>query len=323
MRACFALLSLLLLASSAAAADGLVEPREVRKVVADGKHNAFTALAHFKDRYWLAFRSAKEHNTLDGDIIVMTSKDGKEWTEAFRHNVLPDDRDPQFLNTGKRLILYNNAMKGVDMTAYATYTDDGEKWSKPQTVYEPRFILWKPCKHGDKFYATAHKKDETGDGKGRAVHMIVSDDGLAWKKVSTIREGNWESETTLHFGPGDKATAFLRQKYGSPDAQMYTSEPPYEKWTLSKEKVPHFSGHSACTFKGVSYLLSRTKDGKKMGTMIYTFADGKLKPYCALPSGGDCSYAEAVEMGDNMLVSFYSTHEGTTNIYVAVVPLAK
>src|SRR5258708_6858291 len=191
---------LLLVIARVAAADGMVEPREVRKVVADGKHNAFTALAHFKDRYWLAFRAAKEHNTLDGDIVVMTSKDGKEWTEAFRHNVLPDDRDPQFLNTGKRLILYNNAMKGTEMTAFAIFTDDGEKWSKPQTVYEPRFILWKPCAHAGKFYATAHKKDETGAGKGRAVHMIVSDDGLAWKKVSTIREGNWESETTLHFG---------------------------------------------------------------------------------------------------------------------------
>ena len=55
--------------------------------------------------------------------------------------------------------------------------------------------------------------------------------------------------------------------------------------------------------------------------MIYTYADGKLTPYCSLPGAGDCAYLEAVEDGDNMLVSYYSSHEGSTNIYLAVVPL--
>lgn len=57
--------------------------------------------------------------------------------------------------------------------------------------------------------------------------------------------------------------------------------------------------------------------------MIYTYGDGKLHPYCALPAGGDCAYAEAVESGDAMLVSYYSSHEGATNIYLALVPLKK
>ena len=60
---------------------------------------------------------------------------------------------------------------------------------------------------------------------------------------------------------------------------------------------------------------------KEAGSAIYTFADGELTPYCQLPSGGDCAYLEAVEAGNNMLVSFYSTHEGSTNIYLATVPL--
>ncbi len=45
------------------------------------------------------------------------------------------------------------------------------------------------------------------------------------------------------------------------------------------------------------------------------------EPYCELPAGGDCAYLEAVEDGPNMLVSYYSTHEGTTDVYLAVVPL--
>ncbi len=302
-----------------------VEPKSVRKLVADGRHNAFTALARWRDEYWLAFRSGTDHNSADGDIVVMRSADAEKWTEAFRLNVLPDDRDPQFLVTPKRLFLYDQAMKGRELTCFVTYTDDGKTWSKPEPVYEPRFILWKPCTHEGRHYAAAHKKDETSGGRGREVHLVVSEDGLAWRKISTIREGNWESETTLLFGSKGHLTAFLRQKYGSPTCEILEADPPYTEWKPRPAGVTHLSGHSAHTFRGVTYLISRTMEypTRKSGTMIYTYPDGKLHPYCELPSGGDCAYAEAVQVGEEMLVSYYSSHEKGTNIYLARVPLKR
>lgn len=58
--------------------------------------------------------------------------------------------------------------------------------------------------------------------------------------------------------------------------------------------------------------------------MIYTFDDKvNLRPYCKLPSGGDCSYPGIIREGDHLLVSYYSSHEGSTNIYLAKVPLPK
>jgi hypothetical protein len=309
--------------------EGPVKPREVRKVYANGKHNAFTAFVRWKDAYWLAFRHAAGHNSAEGEIVVLRSEDAKDWKEAQRINVLPDDRDPQFLATAKRLFLYNQAMRGRDLTAYALYTDDGTTWSKPQEVYEQRYVLWKPVAHGGQFWATAHKKDDSATGgKARDVHLVTSDDGLDWKKVSTIRAGNWESETTLHFA-GDRAVAFLRQKYGSPPAQILEADSPYKEWKARAAPINHFSGHSCHTFRGVTYLLTRTMDygRREAGQAIYTYEkDGSLKLYCVLPAGGDCAYAEAVEAGDEMLVSYYSGHETDkpsekTNIYLAVVPL--
>lgn len=328
MRTCrvCGLFALITLSVSSARGADLVKPTEVRTIRADGKHNAFTALRRFKGTLYLAFRSAKDHNSQDGDLVVLRSSDnGQSWTEAFKLDVVPDDRDPQFLVTEKRLFLYDAAMRGPELTTYLTYTDDGEKWSKPEAVYEPRFIVWKPIEHNGRFYSGAHKKDEVTGGKGREVHLIESSDGIAWKKISTIRAGNWESETTMYFSPDHKATAFLRQKYGSPPAAILESLPPYTEWTERKPNVNHFSGHSVHTFRGVTYLLSRTMDNskKEAGSMIYTFAGGELTPYCQLPSGGDCAYLEAVEDGDSMLVSFYSTHEGATNVYLARVPLAR
>ena len=59
----FALLSVVCLfalgvSSTSADEPEMVEPLSVRTIVADGKHNAFTAMARWKDRYWLAFRKA-------------------------------------------------------------------------------------------------------------------------------------------------------------------------------------------------------------------------------------------------------------------------
>jgi len=306
----------------AAPGENLVKPLEVRTVFTNGKHNAFTALRRFQGDLWLAFRAGDSHNSATADVLVLRSKDGKEWTRAHTLDVAKDDRDPQFVATDKRLFLYCPAMNGATLTTWLTYTDDGKTWSKPVAVYEPQFILWKPIVHGGTFYAAAHKKDETDGGKGRAVHLVKSADGIQWEKVSLIRAGNWESETTLYFDPRHHVTAFLRQKYGSPQAQILESDPPYAEWKARPADAPHFSGHSVHTFRGVTYLLSRALvAGKTTGSRIYTFADGKLTPYCDLPSGGDCAYLEAVEDGPNMLVSYYSTHEGTTNIYLAVVPL--
>lgn len=302
------------------AAEPLVRPTSVRAIVADGKHNAFTALVQFHDAFWLAFRKGPSHAYGEADLIVLKSLDGEEWTEAHRVNAAPDDRDPQFLVTPDRLLLYDPALQGSKLTSYVTHTDDGQTWSEPRPVYEPQYIFWKPLERAGRYWATAHRKAEGNEGgKAREVHLIVSDDGLKWSKVSTVRAGEWESETTIYFGPDGRLTAFLRQKYSVPGFILESDEP-YSQWRQRPAGV-HLSGHSIATFDGVNYLFSRTIEGDTMGTMIYTFADGRLTPYCELPSGGDCSYPAAVRVGDEMLVSYYSSHEGDTNVYVARVPL--
>lgn len=303
-------------------AQNLVKPLEVRTVVADGKHNAFTAFVRWKGDYWLAFRKAEAHNSGQGDLIVLRSSDAKNWTEALRLDVFPDDRDPQFLATENRLFLYDPALKSGELTSFVTYTDDGKSWSEPQPVYKPTYIFWKPIQRSGKFYATAHVKSR--DGKARDVHLITSTDGIEWTQVSKMRGGNWESETTIHFLTDTRIVAFLRQKYGSPQASLLFADAPFAEWEQRPLEQMHFSGHDSYTFAGVNILVSRAfEEGRKNAhTMIYTFDEEiNLTPYCRLPSGGDCSYPGVVRDGDELLVSYYSSHEGATNIYLARVPL--
>ena len=47
--------------------------------------------------------------------------------------------------------------------------------------------------------------------------------------------------------------------------------------------------------------------------------EGELTEILKLPSGGDCSYPGLVWHNNLLWVSYYSSHEGKTSIYLATV----
>ena len=321
------------------------KPRSVRKVVSDGRHNAFAAFARWKGEYWLAFRTGTGHVARDGDLVVLRTRDTKEWQNSVTFDVAGDDRDPQLLPTETRLYLYINCLHDGQFDVFVSCTDDGKTWSKPQQVYRDGFILWKPISHGNQYYAGAHRP--TSNNR-RESHLVTSTDGIQWEKISTIRSGQGESETTLLAGPGKRLTAFLRSQITVGGA-ILESMPPYHKWKERPAGV-HLSGHAIYTFDGVTYLMGRhlaydppvdpaTSRARVSGrsldqaTMVYIYEDGGLKPYCQLgPLDGnhDSSYAAAVRDGDDMLVVYHrAAHEyvgefranDAADIFLARVPL--
>src|ERR1043166_7067738 len=187
----------------------------VRKLVSDGKHNAFTALTRWKDAYWLAYRSGVSHTDGPADIVILRSSDTETWSEVFRIDVAFDDRDPQFVATPERLFIYfaageRNPVSGARATDWMIvgfYTDDGKTLSRRHSIYEPHFVMWQPLEHEGRFYSAAYRT-----GENRYVDLISSDDCLEWRKVSTIigPPGEW-SETALHMGTDGLLTAFARK----------------------------------------------------------------------------------------------------------------
>ena len=314
----------------------LIAARRIRKIVADGKHNAFTALVRWQNEFWLAFRKATDHGSMDGTITLLRSPDAETWREALSLDVLADDRDPQLLVTPSRLFLYslNWTDNRQRLQSYVNFTDDGETWSDPQPAYDVEYFLWKPTTHEGRFYAGAHRR---GSIEKRGTHLITSSDAIHWDYVATIREGRGESETTLLFQPAARLIAFVRNMTDLQGSIMESS-PPYVEWS-ERSAGFHLSGHSVHQFKGVTYVMSRHLDerattgrsvgGLSAGTMIYTYDQGILQPYCLLPGRYDCSYTGAVQVGDEMLISFYSSHtypnweekNGPADIFLAWVPL--
>src|SRR6187455_417118 len=90
------LAALAVLVLPAAGATSKAEIVEVRKIWDEGRHNAFTDLIRWKDRWWCTFREAEDHVGGDGAIRVLTSTDGVKWESAVRLTEKGIDlRDPK------------------------------------------------------------------------------------------------------------------------------------------------------------------------------------------------------------------------------------
>ncbi|MDZ4405128.1 exo-alpha-sialidase [Prosthecobacter sp.] len=309
-------------------APAIIQATNIKAVATagEGEHCGFPVMKRWKDQIWLGYRRATGH-TGKGDTFILRSKDGETWTQAHKIDIGSDDRNCQFLATSRRLFVYTGMVtkpQASDFQTYVTYTDDGEIWSTPQPCLEPHFNLWKPFEHNGTLWANSHLKADSGsDGPKRMSRLMRSSAGVKWEQVSIVRQGNWESETTFIFGENEHLYALLRQKYGSSTGFILESDPPYQTWTERKTGV-HFSGHSTVEFHGVRYVFSRHYGQQsRPSTMVYIWNDGQLTPYAQTPlnpTKGDCSYCEAVDMGADMLITFYSSHEGKTNIYTARLP---
>ncbi len=303
-----------------------LEADNIRTIVDNGWHNAFAAFTKWQDKYWLAFRQGSGHIARDGDIVVQDTADLKQWQECQRFDVWGDDRDAQLLPTKDRLWLYINSLKDGEFKIFASFTEDGKRWSAPQIVYRHGFILWKPVQFKGRFYAAAHRP---GTNAHRLAHLITSTNGLEWEFISVIRQGTGESETALVFDQGGKITAFLRDQTKVGGA-ILEALPPYKQWHERPAGV-HLSGQAVYTFKGTTYLISRVfacnppvlasasratlPEKLDQATMVYTYEMGHLKPYYLLgPLAGnhDSSYATALCEEDELLVVFHrSEHEFT------------
>lgn len=305
--------------------DTPVKPSSCRTIVSDGRHNAFAAFVAWQDRYWLAYRRGSGHIARDGDMIVQQSTDAEHWEPNLTLDVSGDDRDAQLLATADRLSLYINSLNDGVFQASVTVTEDGIRWSDPEPVYRTGYILWKPVIHEGRWYAAAHRP---GSVEHRESHLVASEDGISWEKVSTIRAGQGESETTLLFGPHGELTAFLRSEITLGGA-ILESEPPYTRWTERPAGV-HLSGHAVYTFEGTTYLMGRLLAYEpaadpamrradladrplSQATIVYTYDGGQLHPYCLLGSlagNHDSSYPAAVQAEDEMLIVHHrAAHE--------------
>ncbi len=307
--------------------DAAAEPRivEVKKIWDRAPHNAFTDLIRYHDEWFCVFREGAKHVAPDGALRVLTSKDGNTWTSAaLITNATADLRDAKIVITPDDRLMLNGAgaihqPSPVKHQTMAWFSTNGRDWSAPVNIGDPNNWLWRVTWHRGTAYGVGY----TTAG-GKLARLYRSDDGKAFTPlVPMLFTNGHPNESTLLFQSDDSALCLLRRdNYAgtntSASGQLGIARPPYTDWKW-RDLGAKIGGPNFLRLPdGRLVAAVRLYDGTVRTSLAWLDADaGRLTEFLKLPSGGDCSYAGLAWHEGLLWVSYYSSHEGKTAIYLA------
>lgn len=305
-----------LLASVLAAEPSLIE---VRKIWDAAPHNAFTDLIRYKGEFFCVFREGSAHVSPDGKLRVLVSKNGLDWTSAaLLADAKGDLRDAKITVTPDNRLMLSGASAlhqpaAATHQSYVWFSKNGRSWSEAQAVGDPNYWLWR---------ITWNKKMAYGFGYNRkALRFYGSSDGVKFETVADEpAPRDYPNEHAMHFRKDGTAVALLRRDPGNGLAG--TSKSPYKDWEW-RDLGMRIGGPQILALPDGRYVAAVRLHTPKVRTALAWFDPdaAKLTEFLSLPSGGDTSYPGLVWHDKTLWVSYYSSHEGKTSIYLARVKL--
>ncbi|MBL8177756.1 MAG: hypothetical protein JNK48_23970 [Bryobacterales bacterium] len=328
----------LFLATGLAPAIVRSQPRilDVRRIWNQAPHNAFTDLVRFRRRWFCAFREGQGHASPDGRMRILTSQNARDWTSAsLVQSARGDLRDAKLCVTPAGQLMLSGAAALTPSTPHrhhslAWFSNDGVHWSEPHPIGDPDFWLWRVTWHGNAAYSSAYSTQVNRNL--RTFRLYRSEDG---RKFHTLVENlgipNSPGESTIRFAPNGDAVCLLRRDpyTGQPPipasaatALIGRAQPPYTKWTW-QDTGTRVGGPNFIQLPDGRHIAAlRLHDNKVRTALCWLDVDrARIEEFATLPSSGDSSYAGLVLQGGTLHVSYYSTHEDKTSIYLAQVKL--
>jgi len=294
-------------------------------VVDDGRHNAFTDLASWRGKLWLAYVASPSHfASRRSRIVLLRSSDGRAWQEAARFDGAGEDiRDPKLAVIHDRLTVYALLNRAFDPLPYQTVSadsPDGKTWSPLAQVRPEGWLLGKPkTPDGQAWYAPAHHLQ-----KG-AAQLLRTVDGCIWEPVSTLRAGDGADESAIEFLPDGRLLAVTRLEggeglFGGPRAGSLLSfaRPPYIRWSQVFSDVTRLDGPTLFSIGSECFAVGRRQPctlGRlqeqgsilaRKRTALFRTDGSSLTHLADLPSAGDTAYAGAAQMDGRVFISYYT-----------------
>ncbi len=288
-------------------------------------HNAFTDLLRFNNQFFCVFREGEKHVSADGALRVITSKDGKNWESAALITSPDSDlRDAKITVTpdGKLMLSGAEALQDKSVHTHQSlvwFSEDGHNWTNQHEIGDPDFWLWRTTWHNGKAYNFGY-----GCREEKSLRLYSSNDGKTFETlVEDLGIEGYPNETSIAF-KGDTAFCLLRNDGGNKSGLLGITLPPYTVWTWKDMEVRIGGPHMI--FLPDGRLLAAVRlygsDGWSPARTSLCWINpktGKLTEALELPSGGDTSYAGLALFDDFIWVSYYSSHEEKTAIYLAKV----
>lgn len=333
----FLLGAALLLAGSTAPAVLGSEPQilSVKKIWDTGEHNAFTDLVRFNGKWYCTFRESAAHVGGDGKARVLASDDGQRWeSTALLAEKGIDLRDPKFsLTPDNRLMLVmgGSVYQGktlLERQPRVAFSKDGRNWTTPTRVLGKGDWLWRVTWHQGRAYGVSYVLPELRDAAASAqaewkVKLVVSDDGLDFRPLADLAVPGRPNETTVRFLQNGDCVALVRREASDKMAWIGVSPAPYQEWKWNPAGLQMGGPNFIVLADGSMIAGGRRYNPAPTGAKFFI---GRMDlqsvtPQLVFPSGGDCSYPGLVWHEGLLWVSYYSSHEGKTSIYLANVKL--
>lgn len=297
---------------------------DLRKIWDQASHNALTDLIRFRNLWYCVFREGTDHTLPDGQIRILISGDGLTWKPGALLSLPGTDlRDPKITITPDgRLML--NAAAAYDPPvpkrhqSLVWFSQDGTQWSTPVEVGDPNFWLWRVTWHQGVAYGIGYSTvDQTG------IRLYSSRDGARFDRLADkLFEEGFPNEATIVFQEDHTALCLLRRDGGDATAKLGGARPPYKEWDWKDLGIRVGGPH--LLFLPDGHLVAAVRRyGKKNWTSLNWLDPiaGELREFLALPSGGDTSYAGLYWHENILWVSYYSSHEQRTSVYLAKLKL--
>ena len=290
-------------------------------------HNAFTDLLRHQDRWYLVFREGRAHVSPDGALRVLTSKDGKKWQSlSLVESSEYDLRDAKICVTPTGELLLNGAgMKAKEEVRYYSLSwlskDGGKSWSEANRIGAPGDWLWRVQWRRGIAYSMGYSTQR--DRTTRSMRLYRSKDGRKFETwIDKVSAPAGCGEDKILFLADDSAVCLLRHETGDKMAQLGTSKPPYKSWKWRSLNLRIGGPNMIQLPDGRILAATRLYSGGTRTSLSWLdLENGALTEALRLPSGGDTSYPGLVLHDGVLWVSYYSSHEGKSSIYMAKVGL--
>lgn len=304
----------------------------VEKIWDKGSHNAFTDLIRWQGKWYCIFRESEAHVGGDGVLRLLESADGKAWTSAAviaeagidlrdpKLSITPDNR--LMIVAGGSVYQGTKTLKG--RRPRVCFSNNGREWTAPIPVLSEGEWLWRVTWHDGKAYGISYNPPSGGtNGSAEwALKLFVSDDGVKYSLLRTLGVSGHPNESTIRVLPDGEMIALVRREATGAPGWIGTSRPPYTdwKWNETNERLggPNFIRLP----DGSLIAASRSFHDGTAKTALARMTRDSYKPILTLPSSGDNSYPGLVWHDGLLWISYYSTHEGKTSIYLAKVKLS-
>ena len=312
----------------------------VIKIWDQAPHNAFTDLIDFQGRFYCAFREGTGHvpakdGSGDGEIRVLVSDDGIVWKSAALLTKKGFDlRDAKLSVTpdGRLMVLmggsiYDKAELKGRITQVSFSDRQGENFSDPQPVSIEAGIrsdmdwLWRVTWYQKTGYGVVYQHNWEQEWP---VFLVKTTDGVHYQSVTRLEVTGKPNEATVHFSKSGEMRILMRREGGDANGWLGSGHAPYTEWTWTDLGI-RLGGPNLISLPDGRLLIgTRSYEKSSYYSSLYHLdRQGKAKLLIHLPSGGDTSYPGLMIHHKQLWISYYSSHEGKSSIYLAKIPLSK